>query len=252
MVGTPALQNLADGGERGRFGGSAGVLTAVLSSPRLRLAVFAAVLVAASTGVFLVGGPSGGSVTRAVEESGVAGPIVYVAIYGVLTVLLFPGAVLTAVGGALFGAVPATALTVIGATIGATAAFAIGRRLGREQVERIAGRGIGAVDSWLERRGFLAVLYLRLIPVIPFAPLNYAAGVTGVGRRDYVVGTAIGIVPGAFAYAALGGSLDDPLSPEFLGAVGLVVVLAVGGPLVERLMRRRAGARGGPPRRNEA
>lgn len=211
-------------------------------------------LVAASVGVLLLGGPSGRSVARLIEEGGVAGPLVYVALYAVLTVLLFPGAIVTAAGGALFGAVLATPLTVVGATIGATAAFFIGRRLGREEVERIAGRRIGAVDAWLERRGFLAVLYLRLIPVVPFGAFNYAAGVTGVTGRDYVLGTALGIIPGAFAYAALGGSLDDPLSPEFLGAVGLVVVLAFGGPLVERLLRRRRGGhnRPGPPSEDPA
>ncbi|MBA3422838.1 MAG: TVP38/TMEM64 family protein [Thermoleophilaceae bacterium] len=215
--------------------------------PQLRLALFAAVLVAASAGVILIGGPGPRAVGRVVEEGGIAGPLVYVALYAVLTVLLFPGALITAAGGALFGPVLATLLTVVGATLGATAAFAIGRRLGREQVERIAGRRTDAVDRWLERRGFLAVLYLRLIPLVPFNALNYAAGVTGVRRRDYVLGTALGIVPGAFAYAALGGSLDDPLSPAFLAAVGLVVALAVAGPLVDRLRRRRADARQSAP-----
>ena len=222
-----------------------GLLTSLLSSPRLRLALFGAALVAASVAVILVGGPSGRSVARVVEQGGLAAPLVYVALYTVLTVLFFPGALITAAGGALFGPVLATALTVVGATLGATAAFAIGRRLGREQVERIAGPRTAAVDGWLERRGFLAVLYLRLLPLVPFNALNYAAGVTGVGRRDYVLATALGIVPGAFAYAALGGSIDDPLSPAFLGAVGLVVALAVAAPLADRLRRRRAEARRG-------
>ncbi|MDQ3319938.1 MAG: TVP38/TMEM64 family protein [Actinomycetota bacterium] len=235
-----------DGGAKAP-GGPRGALASMLASPRLRLALFAAVLVAASAGVILIGGPSPRTVARVVDEGGLAGPLVYVALYAVLTVLLFPGALITAAGGALFGPVLATALTVVGATLGATAAFAIGRRLGREQVERIAGPRTGAVDRWLERRGFLAVLYLRLIPLVPFNALNYAAGVTGVRRRDYVLGTALGIVPGAFAYAALGGSLDDPLSPAFLGAVGLVIALAVAGPLVDRLRRRRANARPSAP-----
>ena len=86
-----------------------------------------------------------------------------------------------------------------------------------------------------------------LFPIVPFNALNYAAGVTAVTRRDYVVGTAIGIVPGAFAYAALGGSIDDPTFPAFLGAVGLVVALAVAAPLVNRFLGRR-GPGGEPPR----
>ncbi len=160
----------------------------------------------------------------------------------VLTVLFFPGSVLTGVGGALFGVALGTVLSVVGATAGATAAFFIGRRLGRGTLERAVGRRARAVDAWLGQRGFTAVLYLRLFPVVPFNVLNYASGVTAVSARDYVLGTAVGIIPGAFAYAALGGSLDDPWSPEFLAALGLALALAVVGALEAR-RRGRADAR---------
>lgn len=224
---------------------SGGFLTRLAGSPRVRLAAFAAVLVIAS-GALLVtsGGLDEGSVEQAFEDLGAGGAlVVYPLAYAVLTVLLFPGAVITAAGGALFGAWLGTLLSLAGATAGSTVAFLIGRRLGREQVEQIAGRRIVKFDDWLERRGFLAVLYLRLIPVLPFNALNYGAGVTRVSLRDYVLGTAIGIVPGTFAYAALGGSLHDPTSPEFLGAVGLVVMLAVAAPyLNRRLQARGSGA----------
>lgn len=187
----------------------------------------------------LVAGIGRGDLEEIVNEAGVAGPLLFVALYAVLTVLLFPGAVMTAAGGVLFGVAVGTALAVVGATVGASAAFLVGRRLGRKQVEEIAGKRIGGLDRWLERRGLVAVLYVRLIPVIPFNALNYAAGVTGVRARDYVIGTAVGIVPGTFAYAALGGSLDDPLSPAFIGALVLVIVLAVGVPFVNRRLRAR-------------
>lgn len=210
-----------------------------LASPRLRLGLLAAVLLAASLGVVLTGGPSRREIEDAVNEAGAAAPLLFVALYAVLTVLFFPGSVLTGAGGLLFGTGLGTLLAVIGATTGATAAFLLGRRLGRRQVEQIAGRRIGAVDRWLEQNGFLAVLYLRLIPVIPFNGLNYAAGVSALRTRDYALGTAVGIVPGAFAFAALGGSLDDPTSPEFLAAVALVLLLAVGAPLANRALRKR-------------
>ncbi len=93
-----------------------------------------------------------------------------------LTVLFFPGSVLTGVGGALFGVALGTVLSVVGATAGATAAFFIGRRLGRGTLERAVGRRARAVDAWLGQRGFTAVLYLRLFPIVPFNAMNYAAG----------------------------------------------------------------------------
>lgn len=219
-------------------------LAALLADPRLRLALLAAFLVAAFVFVLTVGGPSRTEIERTVRDAGTAAPVVFVVLYVVLTVFMFPGAVMTAVGGVLFGAALGTLLSVVGATLGATGAFVLARRLGRQQVERIAGRRIGRLDAWLARRGFLAVLYVRLIPIIPFNALNYVAGVTGVATRDYVVATALGIIPGTFAFAALGGSITDPTSPAFLGAVSLLIVLAVGGPLLNRVLRGRGW---GPP-----
>lgn len=224
----------------------------VLSSPWFRLAAFVALVVAVSVLFLTVGGPGQDSIERVVREAGVLAPVAYVALYAVLTVLLFPGAIITAAGGALFGSVQGTLLTVVGATLGATGAFAVGRRLGREQVERIAGKRVGRLDAWMEEHGFLAVLYTRLIPVVPFNILNYAAGIAGLRLRDYVIATAIGIVPGTFAYAELGHSLTscvagdacDLTSPAFLTAVGLIVFFVLAGPFVNRWLRARGA---GPP-----
>ncbi len=224
----------ADQGDEGRVGGVLGLL----ARPAVRLTILAVVLIAALVLVQLGGGLSQQGVTETVDAAGIWAPLVYVALYAVLTVALVPGSVFTAAGRLLFGVVAATGLTLVGATAGATVAFVLARRLGREQVERLAGRRLGRLDAWLERRGLLAVLYLRLIPVFPFNVTNYVVGVTGVRLRDYVVGTAIGMLPGTFAYAAVGGNLDDPTSPAFIGAAALLLVLAIGAPLVERRMRR--------------
>ncbi len=199
----------------------------VLRSARLRVGLAIALLGAGALLAASAGGPSVGEVRFWVESGGPGAPVVFVLLYVVLTVLFFPGAVLTGAGGALFGVAVGTGLSVVGGTAGATAAFLIGRRLGRGTVERATGGRVRALDGWLGRRGFPAVLYLRLFPVVPFNVLNYASGATAVSARDYVLGTAVGIIPGAFAYAALGGSIDDPWSPAFLGAVGLALALAV-------------------------
>lgn len=175
-----------------------------------------------------------------VDRAGLWGPLLFVVAYAVLTVLLVPGSPLTVAAGVLFGPVAGTALVVVAATLGATGAFLWGRRLGRGAVARLTGDRFEKVDAWLHDRGLLAVLYVRLVPLVPFNLLNPVAGVTGVTLRDYVVGTAIGIIPGTFAFAALGGSFDDPSSPMFLSAVGLLVVLAIGAPLVDRRIRSDA------------
>ena len=205
-----------------------------LASPRLRLAALGGTLAAGVLLVVLLGIPSPTDIRTAVDGAGLAAPLVFVALYALLTILLIPGAPASLAAGALFGLAAGTALVAVGATLGATGAFLVARRLGRPEVERIVGRRSVRIDRWLERNGFLVVLYARLVPVVPFNVLNYVAGASALSVRDYVLATAVGILPGTFAYVALGGSLDEPGSPQFLIAVGLVLALALVGPLLAR------------------
>lgn len=198
-----------------------------------------ALVLAGLAAVVLGAGVDAARVRGLVADSGLLAPPLYVAVYVVGTVLLVPGAVLTVAGGLLFGTLWGGLLTLVAATVGATLAFRGARWVGRGPVERLAGPRIGAVDQWLGDRGLLAVLTLRLVPLVPFSLANYAAGLTGIRLRDYVVGTAVGIVPGTFAYAALGASVTDPGSAQFVAAVGGLVLLTVLGVLLSR--------RGGPP-----
>lgn len=197
------------------------------------------VLLGAGGAVLLIGGPSSSSIAHTVRGTGFWAPVVFVALYATLTVLLFPGSVASVAAGALFGVGLGTSLTVLGAAIGATASFYLGRRLGRAGVERIAGARASKLDRFLRRHGFATVLYLRLIPIVPFNVFNYACGTTGVRGRDYCLATLLGIIPGSFAYVALGHSLRSPLSPEFLGATGVIVLLSILGPIARFLRRRR-------------
>jgi uncharacterized membrane protein YdjX (TVP38/TMEM64 family) len=223
-----------------------------LASPRVRLGLLMLILAAgvAATIRLAPEGPAErrellAAVQGAVDAAGPAAPAAYVVLYAAATVAFVPGAPLTMAGGVLFGPLWGTVLTVVGATFGAFGAFVVARRLGRAQVEALAGGRLEQVDHWLERQGFVAVLYLRLVIVVPFNLLNYLAGITGVRRRDYVVATALGIVPAAFAYAALGegavaaldGDLEALRSPQLIAAVALIVLLAVGGPVVHRRLR---------------
>lgn len=216
---------------------TAAPVPALLLRPRVRLALLVVVAVGASIGVAASGGLSQAGVRDLVDGSGLLGPLVYVVLYAVLTVAFVPGSVLTITAGVVFGPVVGTVLAVVGATIGATASFLVGRRVGRDGVEDLGAASVRRLDRFVTERGFTAILVARLVPLFPFTLLNYASGVTGVRTREYVLATAIGIIPASFAFAALGGSLDDPFSAQFLGALGLVVVLAVGGGWYARRAR---------------
>lgn len=210
-----------------------------LMDPRIRLAILGVLVVGVGGVLLAVGGPSIAGVRDAVDRAGMWGPVLFVVGYAVLVVGLVPGSPLTIAAGVLFGPWVGTALVVVGATLGATGGFVVGRRLGRDGVRSLAGERLQRVDEWIGDRGLVAVLSLRLVPIVPFSVSNYVLGVTGVRLSDFVVATAVGIVPGTFAYAALGGSFDDPLSPTFLGAVTLAAVLAVVTTVVDRRRRQR-------------
>lgn len=205
-----------------------------LASPRLRLAALAVGVGGASLALAASGLVSTSDVERWVRDSGPAGPLAFVALYALLTVAFVPGTLASFAAGALYGSLAGTALTVAGATIGATGSFLVGRRLGRAQVQRLTGDRAQRVDRWIAGNGLRAVLVLRLAPVVPFNAANVALGTTSVRLRDYVIATAIGILPGSAAYVTLGSSVTEPGSTEFVLAGCALLALTVAAWVVGR------------------
>lgn len=191
------------------------------------------VVVALSVGI-----PPIEEVRARVAAAGWAGPVAFAALYAVLTLTPAPATVLSIAAGVLFGLGGGLAVVMTGAMLSATGAFGLSRVLGRRAVERVDDDRLRRLDALLRRRGVLAVIGLRLVPLLPFSPLNYLCGLTAVRLRDYVPGTAIGILPGATAYVAIGAFGAEPGSLPFLLAVGGLGVLSVGGLIIAR--RRRA------------
>jgi uncharacterized membrane protein YdjX (TVP38/TMEM64 family) len=148
-----------------------------------------------------------------VDGYGLAGPLVFIAVSASLTVLLFPGPVLAAASGLLFGTALGTPVSIASATLGAAMAFSVSRWWAHDAVVALAGRRLTALRDWVGRRGFLTVLYARIAPGVPYTLVNHAAGLTPIRMRSFVGATAIGVAPRAFAYTALAGSLCELTSP---------------------------------------
>lgn len=140
-----------------------------------------------------------------IDSLGTSGAIAFIAIYIVATVAFFPGAILTLGAGVLFGVMWGSIYVLIGATIGATCAFLVGRYLARNWVMgKIADQpNFQAIDRAVAQAGLKIVLLTRLSPVFPFNLLNYAFGVTGVSLKDYVIGS-VGMIPGTIMYVYIG------------------------------------------------
>jgi uncharacterized membrane protein YdjX (TVP38/TMEM64 family) len=161
-------------------------------------------LVLAAVAANHYGVPDPATLHGPLDAAGGWAPAVFVAAFAMLTLLATPRNVLTAVGGAAFGVAGGAALSWAAALMGAVAAFAIGQRLGHDTIARMRSVRIEQVRSVLHGRGLEAVLVARLLPVVPFAMVNYGAGVVGIGFWHFAIGSAVGMLPGTLAYAALG------------------------------------------------
>jgi uncharacterized membrane protein YdjX (TVP38/TMEM64 family) len=203
-------------------------------------------LVATLTGTI----PSAEELRDAGEGLGVLGGFLYVPAVALLNSLFVFLPALVAAGGLLFGTALGTPLALAGVTLAACTQLAVGRRLAGRGVSPVLPKRVRRVDDFLERRGFWAVLYVRLAPLVPFVIVNYSAGLTRLGMGAMAAGTAIGAAPRVWAWVALGGSIDDLGSPEARAAVAMLVVMAVLGLLLARrqVHREREGA-GEVPRR---
>ena len=179
-------------------------------SPRVRglakLLVLVALLVAAALAVRA--SPARGWLTpRGIEQLLAAlrepwwAPLAFVAAYTIAAALDFSGLVLTLVGGAVFGFWWGALLNLLGANLGASAAFWVARLLGREGLHALLGdRLSGGLDRLAHQAGFAWLLRLRLIPIVPFNLLNFASGLTALPWRTYAAATAIGVIPATLVY----------------------------------------------------
>lgn len=143
---------------------------------------------------------------ESIRELGPLGPLIFVVLYVVATVLFVPGSVLTLGAGFVFGVVRGSVLVSISATLGATCAFLVGRYLARGWVAaRIEGNPkFKAIDEAVAREGWKIVGLTRLSPVFPFNLLNYAFGLTKVRLRDYFFASWVGMIPGTIMYVYIG------------------------------------------------
>ncbi len=175
-----------------------------------------------------------------IQGLGSGGAIAFIVLYIIATVAFFPGSVLTLGAGAVFGVVQGFFYVFIGATLGATLAFLVGRYVARGWVsKKIEGnQKFKAIDRAVGQEGFKIVLLTRLSPVFPFTLLNYALGVTQVSLRDYFFGS-VGMIPGTLMYVYIGslahdltliGSADQPTDPRVQWAmriIGFIATVAV-------------------------
>ena len=148
------------------------------------------------------------------QHLGPYGAVLFILGFAVTHALGFPGNVLTIIGGAIFGILWGTLFSLIAATLGAVGAFWLARTLLHDWVEQRFGHYplLQKLNRAIAHHPFNFVLAVRLNPLSPFSLVNFLFGLTPITLTHYLWGTAIGIIPGTFAYAWIGASGQQALN----------------------------------------
>ncbi len=169
---------------------------------------------------------------QALQQTGGWAPVLYIGLFVLLPTFFFPVAVLALAGGLLFGLWWGSVYTFIGAVLNCAMMFLLARYVGRSQVQRLVEQKLS--PQWQRRlqmadgkEGFLLLIILRLIPAVPYNLINYTFGLTGISFSSYLLASAIGIIPGTFAFINIGDKTLEAGSPSFWIAIGLLVLLLV-------------------------
>jgi uncharacterized membrane protein YdjX (TVP38/TMEM64 family) len=181
-----------------------------------------------------------------VRGIGPIGYVLYVLAYVVSCILLIPAIALTLGAGAIFGFAAGSFIVIIGATLGASAAFLLGRTIFRRHVEkRIASnQKMAAIDRAIARKGTKIMLLMRISGFPPFTWVNYALGLTGVKFVPYLLTTLFGIIPGTLAFVYAGAAGADALSGRgnrialIVTAAGAVLVIGYIGRIAANAIKR--------------
>jgi uncharacterized membrane protein YdjX (TVP38/TMEM64 family) len=202
-----------------------------MSSVAVRAGALVALLAAVTLAAVLVDLPDLPQLRAWIMAIGPAAPAVFTLLYALAVLAPVPKGLLSTAAGLAFGVRLGVPLVLVGATAGAVLAFGVARLLGRDAVRRHArGRAhrlddlLGRLDDVLRRRGVLAALVVRFVPLMPFTLLNYGCGLTAMRLRHYTVGTAVALIPGTCAMVVLG-SAGGQVSPWL--PIGISLALAL-------------------------
>jgi uncharacterized membrane protein YdjX (TVP38/TMEM64 family) len=193
----------------------------------LRLLLVAVVLAGAIVGVVLQDEVGLAEIRDTFAAAGAWAPLLFIFVYVIATLVYLPGPLITMTGGLLFGVYWGTLYSMVGAVIGGVLAFLIARYLARSWFERKLGPNVRAVKHGVDDEGGWFVLFARLVPVFPYAVLNYGFGLTRIGLLPYTLGSVVGIAPATFAYCYLGETGMRVVEGDDNGVRAALVVIAV-------------------------
>jgi len=217
-----------------------------------KTSIFLITIVAIALAAILLGRVDLTQLQGWLQSTGGWAPVLYMLLYTIATVLVLPSTPLNLLGGALFGPWLGTLWASAGAMLAAIVTFAFTRTLGRKAIARKLSGRWQTLDAEVRRGGLPYMIAIRLVPFMPYGLLNFAAGLTSVSYRDYLLGTLLGTTPGILPYVLLGSSglraiqTGDRL--PLVGALALTGILIAGSTWYrrQRLQRTKASPPASP------
>ncbi len=208
--------------------------------------------IAVLAGIIIILGPA--EIITAYEHVSPQGIRDLIGSFGALTVVAFlvisilrpffflPATPFTLASGFLFGFWQGLLWSMAGTTLSAILTFFIARYLFHDYVMRRFSGRVSGIDRAIESRGWRFILFMRLIPMLPFDIVSYIAGISSIRFKDYIIGTVLGELPAAFALVMLGSSLDQIGSNAFYVSFVLAIIVLIVPEIVRRWVSRRKKA----------
>lgn len=168
------------------------------------------------------------NIKHVVLNYGYWAPIIFLIIYSVKSFVVFiPAGVFMLAAGLTFGAIKGGIILIIGTIISSSMGFIFARYFGKEYVQkRIDGKS-ATISNLIKSKGFLIILLLRLVPILPYDVINYASGVSKIKYKDFIFATFLGTIPACFLYAFLGENILKPFTRNFNISLISVVILSL-------------------------
>jgi uncharacterized membrane protein YdjX (TVP38/TMEM64 family) len=167
-----------------------------------------------------------------IDNFGYLAPLIYILCFTLLPIAFFPVPVLALAAGLLFGFIPGTIYTMVGATLNSAIMFFMAKVLAKDAVTSLLQKKLP--EKWSsflvdldDKKGFGVIFILRLIPAIPYNLINYGAGLTSIKFSNYMLATFLGILPGTLVFLNIGNQALNIHDPAFIVSIVLLILLTI-------------------------
>ena len=166
-------------------------------------------------------------------------PIVFIILFTIVPLTLFPDAILAIAGGLIFGLYEGSIYIMIGALCGSTLSFYIARFYGSWIKDKLKNEKILDIDKNIKKNGFMIIFILRLVPLVPFDIISYSAGFSSIKYKDFIIATFIGIIPGVVVYANIGAQSLNFGTDNFYFSIAFLIALIVISAMFKNKVKKR-------------